>query len=420
MTNYQTEIQKLNNLLNGLEEKVNLEPAIGLGVHPPLWSGDIKDLEKFANELQEWLDEPKLKEVKDIIKEFQGICNDKRKFQFDANKGYYISLGKILPYGKNILYEIDNDIIKKRASQAILNEVFQQKGENELKAEINKIKEFWDLFNEKIINFDTKKDSFIENVKNEYSENVIKSLKNGFNNEEITNGYLKMEKARRSRESLKEIDSNVFLGEYEITKDIDSIWNVSEEIRRNLDHTNVNITGIAKGSLRKIFSELLNYIKNRNTALKEKNLSAVKKELEGISENLNKWSVKVNKFIDDDITQLGSWISAIESSKGDLQEIDQMTTEIQVLIQKFDSLKFDEIKQIKTKELYDTFEEYYLLKGKIDDFFRNLLSEDARKILENLTNLQKIKSEMDEKFWVSVEELCNVFPELRIKLDWNR
>ncbi len=361
-----------------------------------------------------------MKEVKDIIKEFQGICNDKRKFQFDANKGYYLSLGEILPYSKNILYEIDDDTIRKRASQAILNEVFQQKGETELKTEINKIKEFWDSFNEKIINFDTKKDSFIENVKNEYSENLIKSLKNGFNKEEITNGYLNMEKARRSRESLKEIDSNVFLGEYEINKDIDNIWNVGEEIRRNLDHTNVNIIGIAKGSQRKIFSELINYLKNRNTALKESNLSAVKKELEEISENLNKWSVKINKFIDDDITQLGSWISAIESSKGDLQKIDQMTTEIQVLIQKFDSLKFDEIKQIRTKELDDTFEEYYLLKGKIDDFFRNLLSEDARKILENLTNLQKIKNEMGEKFWVSVEELCNVFPELRIKLDWTR
>ena len=213
MTNYQTEVQNLDNLaseLKNLKERLEQEGPKS-GTHPPLWNGEIQDLKNFTTELREWLDDPKLKEVKDIIREFQGICDDKRKFQFDENKSYYISILDILRQGKEILGSISNNEIKKEAARVVLDQVFQQNKEGELKVEINKIKEYWYEFNEKIANFDTKNDTFIEEVKKDSIENLVKSLKTGFNRDGINNEHLKIEKAKNSRELLREIKSNAFL-----------------------------------------------------------------------------------------------------------------------------------------------------------------------------------------------------------------
>lgn len=419
MTNYQTKVQKLDDLaieLNSSKERLKREPPSKLGGHPPLWSGEIPELEEFADELGEWLDEPKLKEVKNIIREFQGLCSDEREFQFDSNKGYYISILDILTQGKDVLKKNDNDDIKKEGTRIILDHVFQQKKGEELKAEINKIEEFLDEFKEKMNNFDTKNDEFTEQVKDDIIKNLIKLLKTDFTKDEVSKGYLKIEKAKKSRELLKEIDSNAFLSEYEKNKDIDRIWNVSDAIRRKLDSTNVDIESLSEDTQRKIFSDLLSYIKNKGDALKEPNLTKVEEKLDNISKELKGWGEKVNGFIDDDITRLDSWFSAVESSKSGSEKI--QGAKIIALKQKFNALKFDNIKYIKSKELYDVFEEYYKLKKDVEDFFKDLLSEDARKILNNLSNLEKLRNEMDDTFWKATKELCDIFPQLKIKMEW--
>lgn len=421
MINYQTEVQKLGVLaskLNSLKERLKQEPTSELGGNPPLWSGEILELEEFANELGEWLDEPKLKEVKDIIKEFQGLCGDERKFQFDGNKGYYISLLNILTQGKDVLNKIDNDDIKKEGTRVILDHVFQHKKGEELKAEINKIKKFWDEFKEKIINFDTKNDEFTKQVKDDIIKNLIKLLKTDFSKDEVSNKYLKIEKAKNSRDRLKEIDSNAFLSEYNKNKDIDRIWEVSNKIRIKLDSANVDIVDIPEDTQRKIFSELLRYIKNRDDALKEPDLTKVEEKLDDISGKLKRWGENVNRFIDDDITGLNSWLSAVKSSKSDSEKIQEMTDKIIALKQKFNTLKFDNIKDVKTKELYEVFEEYYRLKRDVEDIFKDLLSEDARRILDNLSNLEKLRYEMGDTFWKATKELCDKFSQLKIKMEW--
>jgi len=421
MINYQTEVQKLGDLafeLNSLREKLKQEPTGELGSHPPLWSGEIQDLKNFAAELREWWDEPKLKEVKDIIREFQGICDDKRKFQFDENKSYYISILDILTKGKEFLDTINNEIIKKEVARIISDQVFQQNEEEELEVEITKIKEFWDEFNEKIANFDTENDVFIEEVKNERIKNLLKSLKTGFNNDEIRNVHLEIQKSKKSRKLLKEIDSNAFLSEYEKNKDIDGIWNISDEIRKKLDSTDIDIASVPEDTNRKIFSELLGYINSRDEALNEANLTMIRGKLDALFGKLKSWGNKVNIFIDDDIKQLNSWLTAIKNSRSNSERIQDMTVKITDLRQKFNSLRFDDVKEIRTNELYGTFEEYYKLKKDIEDFFEDLLSEDARRVLDNLSNLEKIREEMGGNFWKATKELCNVFPQLKVKMEW--
>jgi len=420
MINYEAEVQNLNNMasqLNDLKEKLKQE-ASKLSAHPPLWNGEIQDLKNFTTELKEWLDEPKLKEVKDIIREFQGICDDKRKFQFDENKSYYISILDVLCQGKEILSNIDNDDIKKEAARVILNQVFQQKKEEELKVEIKRIGEFLDEFNEKITNFDTENDDFIEEVKNECIKNLLESLKTGFNRDEIRNVHLEIDKAKKSRKLLKEIDSNAFLREYEKNKSIDRIWNIGNEIREKLGDTNVDIAGVPKDIKRKIFIELLGYINSRNEALNEANLIKINAKLDEVLKNLENWGNKVNRFIDDDIKQLDSWLAAVKNSRSYPERIQDMTAKITDLSQRFNSLRFDDVKEIRTEELYETFEEYYKLKKDIEDFFKDLLSEDARRVLDNLSNLEKIRVEMGDNFWNAAKELCNIFPQLKIKIEW--
>jgi hypothetical protein len=419
MINYGTEVQNLDSLaseLNDLKEKLKQETS-KLSSHPPLWNGEIQNLKNFTTELREWWDEPKLKEVKNIIREFRGICDDNRKFQFDENKSYYISILDILAKGKEILDAINNDIIKKEAARVILDQVFQQNEEEALEVEIKKIREFWDEFNKKIINFDTEDDIFIKEVKNECIE---KSLKTGFNNDEIRNVYQEIEKANNSRKLLKEIDSNVFLSEYEKSEDINGIWNISDEIRRKLDSTNIDIAGVPEDTKRKIFNELLGYINSRDEALNEANLTKVKGKLDDLFEKLKSWGNKVKRFTDDDIKQLDSWLTAIKNSRSNSERIQDKTFKITDLRQKFNSLRFENFKDIRTKEVYGIFEEYYKLKKDIEDFFKDLLSEDARRVLDNLSNLDKIREEIGDNFWKATEELCNAFPQLKIKMEWRK
>ena len=417
MINYQTEVQKLDNLASKLSdsrEKLKQE-STKLRGHPPLWSGEIQDLENFTTELREWLDKPKLKEARDIIREFQEISDDTRKFQFDENNSYPISILDILTKGKEILGNLGNDDIRKEAARVILNQV-SQRNEEELEVEIKKIREFGDEFNEKITNFDTERNTFIEEVKNECIKNLLKSLKTGFNSNEIKNVHI--EKAKKSRKLLKEIDPNTFLSEYEKNKDIDGIWNISNEIRKKLDSTNINTVSIPEDTKREIFNELLGYTNSKDEALNETNLTKIKGKLDDLFEKLKSWGNKVNRFIDDDIKQLDSWLTAIKNSGSIAKRIQDMTVKTTELRRKFNSLRFNDVKDVRLKELYDTFEEYYKLKKDIEDFFEDLLSEDAKRILNNLPNLEKIRYEMGNDFWEATKELCDAFPHLKIKIEW--
>ncbi len=420
MINYENEVQNLGSLasaLNGLKENLKQKTS-KLSGHPPLWNGEIQDLENFTTELREWLDEPKLKEVKDIIRELQGICDNNSRFQFGENKSYYILMLSILTKGKEILEVINDDIIKKEAAQVILNQVLQQNEVEESELEIKKIKEFWDEFNEKIINFDMENNIFIKRVKNECIKNLHKSLKTGFNSDEVSNVQQRIEKAKKSRKLLKEIDSNTFLSEYEKNKDIDGIWNISDEIRKKLDSINIDIAGVPEATNREIFSELLGYINSRDEALTESDLTKIKDKLNDLFGKLKNWGKKVSRFIDDDIAQLDSWLKATKNSGSNSERIQKISVKIADLRQKFNSLIFDDIKDIKSKDLYDIFEEYYKFKKEIEDFFKDLLSKDARIILDNLSNIEKIKGDMGDNFWESAKELCDTFPQLKIKIGW--
>lgn len=421
MINYGAEVRNLNDIasqLNGLREKLKQE-APKLSAHPPLWNGEIMDLKNFTTELREWLDEPKLKEVKDIIREFHGICPDNRKFQYGENKGYYISILSILTEGKEIVNAINSDIIKKEAARAILDQVFQQNEEGVLEVEIKKIREFWDEFSEKIINFDIGNDIFIKEVKNECIKNLHTSLKTNFNSYKIKNVYLEIEKAKKSRKLLKEIDSNAFLIEYSKNKDIDEIWNISDEIRKRLDSTNIEVADVLEDTKRKIFNELLGHMNNRDETLNEINLTKIKGKLGDLFGKLRSWSNKVNRFIDDDIKQLDSWLAAITNSRSNSEGNQDMAVKITDLRQKFNSLRFEEVKEIRTSELHGTFEEYYKLEKDIENFFKDLLSEDARRVLDNLSNLEKIRDKMGDNFWKATKELCDAFPQLKIRMEWS-
>ncbi len=253
-------------------------------------------------------------------------------------------------------------------------------------------------------------------MKNECIKNLLKSLKTGFNSNEIKNVHI--EKAKKSRKLLKEIDPNTFLSEYEKNKDIDGIWNISNEIRKKLDSTNINTVSIPEDTKREIFNELLGYTNSKDEALNETNLTKIKGKLDDLFEKLKSWGNKVNRFIDDDIKQLDSWLTAIKNSGSIAKRIQDMTVKTTELRRKFNSLRFNDVKDVRLKELYDTFEEYYKLKKDIEDFFEDLLSEDAKRILNNLPNLEKIRYEMGNDFWEATKELCDAFPHLKIKIEW--
>ena len=422
MINYQTETQKLDDLVKSLNilkgNVLERQENKMLEGHPPMWSTDISDLENFSKELQEWLDEPKLKEVKDIIIKLQGLCGDKRNFQFDDNKSYFISISDIVISGKNVLEDINYDDIKKEGVRALLDHVFQQNNEADLEIEVGDIEEFWQEFTDNIINFDTENDDFIEKVKSDSSQYLIESLKTGFNIDKISDEIQKIKKAKSSRELLKEVDSNVFLSEYNKLKDIDNIWNICDEIRKKIDTIDIDIVDIPEDTHRQIFIDLLNHIQSGKDALNESNLSKIKEKIDGTSKQLISWCEKTNGFIEDDVKRLDSWSHAIEITMNNQEKVLDINIKISELKRKFNSLRFDSINDLKSKELYDIFEEYYRITRDVEDFFKSLLSDEARKILDNLSKLDRIKDDLGDNFWTGIKELSDKFPQIKIKMDW--
>jgi len=132
------------------------------------------------------------------------------------------------------------------------------------------------------------------------------------------------------------------------------------------------------------------------------------------------WGEKVNRFIDMDITQLDTWFIAIGNYKNNSKRIQEITFKITELKRKFASLRFDDVKDSRTKELYDVFEEYYKLRRDVEDIFKDLLSDDAIAILNNLSNLEKLRREKGDTFWIAAKELCDAFSRLKIKLEWGK
>jgi len=66
----ENKVKEVENLKGRLSEFVrNLESMKGKS--PPRWSGDVKDLNKFVQELGEWFKSPKVKRTKDLIEELK-------------------------------------------------------------------------------------------------------------------------------------------------------------------------------------------------------------------------------------------------------------------------------------------------------------------------------------------------------------
>ena len=138
----------------------------------------------------------------------------------------------------------------------------------------------------------------------------------------------------------------------------------------------------------------------------------------GASKKLISWCEKTNGFIEDDVKRLDSWSHAIEITMNNQEKVLDINIKISELKRKFNSLRFDSINDLKSKELYDIFEEYYRITGDVEDFFKSLLSDEARKILDNLSKLDRIKDDLGDNFWPGIKELSDKFPQIKIKMDW--
>lgn len=50
------------------------------GQFPPLWSGDVRELGKFATDIEEWVKSPKVKHARELVETLRKQASDNRSF----------------------------------------------------------------------------------------------------------------------------------------------------------------------------------------------------------------------------------------------------------------------------------------------------------------------------------------------------
>lgn len=230
------EISNLLKVLEELNENIDLKPE----GHPPIWNEDISDIKKFIDDLKEWLDKPRLKEIKDIITELKKSIKDKRNFNIDDCSTYYLEIYDYIIRIKTIIIDTSSELQEKITS-LILNFIINQPIKEELDSLLENIEGMIEEINEKILGLDSKTSTFLKLIKGEIESEVIDSIDENFEELNLFINYnnLMFTKASKLLEVAPQISEEILINEYNKIKDIDEIWKKCNQIRSLLDQTEI-------------------------------------------------------------------------------------------------------------------------------------------------------------------------------------
>lgn len=423
MPEYEDELQEVDSLvcdLKSLKEKTKKIERSNIG-RPPTWSEDINDLKKFKEKYREWIEEPKLRKIKNIIEDFIDNVTYERdlsKFNINNNSDYYISVLEDLNYAKDVIEQIEHNVIEDEAIKNVLNMLYSTKPKEELNNEIENIENYWDTYCEKISSF-SHETPFEKIVKENQVESIIESIRQqGFKEKMINNAYKKINKAKNTLETLPEVDQKAFQNEYENkNKDIESIWDKTESIRESLNELKLKLEWVPESPKYKLFKELKNFNSEKNASLNKPNLTEINDNLDNIIEGIEKWEKKVKHFIDEDITQINFWLKTIGNKSSEINEENEFSQEkLDKLQDEFKNFEDKKIKDINLQELYKTFKEYYKIRNQIEEILEDMLSEPAGKIFKSPSDANKLKEELGDDFWDGLKEVTAYFPNVRIEI----
>lgn len=351
------------------------------GKFPPRWSGDVKELNKFITDLGEWIKSPKVKRTKELINILKKYANDERSFK-GLEEDYLINVLGPLENVVALLSEIENKLLKANASMKILNKIQE---EEDFKDLTQNIRDYWQSFKE----FEKKvtQNEFLEGVKKDMLTPLTEPV--DFSLERITEAESILEKAFNAFKLSSDsgVSIQAFIKTYEASKSVDKVWEEADSIRRVLGNANFEIDG----KLEKPFGEMSSILSRRNRCIKEKNLTEINACLKEIERKIEGWKKEIMKKFENEYHKTKA-LTKFAKIEGGLEE----------LLEEFKK-KIEESSNVN--DIYGPYQKLQEIKSKSTKKLEGQFSENERKIIENLENVDELVKSMGEDFWVALKTL---------------
>ena len=410
------EINKLLTNLKELNEKINLES----GSRPPIWNENVSDISQYIENLIEWIDRPKLTEIKKIIYDLKKISKDIRDFNIDNFSSYYLNIYDNIIEVKNIINKI-NPKIKEKITLLILDTIIRQIDKSTLNEYILSIENVINKINTEIFGLDDGENKFLNLVKEEIKNDIINSISEDFE-ELISLISIKKQTFLKASNLLKlapRLTEQVLINEYNKTKDIDNLWNKCDNLRTLIDQIKIINLHDLKESRNEIIKKIEDLLNEKEEVFNLNDLSDIIEKLEHLKNKLQEKMNELKNLFNEITLKLHLWSKALNNPK--FNSGHDKLERCNNLIERIDNLKvdiIDNLNEIDFKELINNLDEYNKFKVEIEDFFKKNISENAKIILENLNNLDIIKRELGKDFYISIKEITEIFENLKIKLEW--
>jgi hypothetical protein len=349
--------------------------------YPPLWSGRINELSKFTADLEEWVKSPKVKRVRDLIEELKKQARDNRSFK-GLSEDYLINIITNLENGIALLSEIENDSLKAKAAKKILDKL---QDEVDIGSLISTIQNYWNSFREFIVI--KVQDGFSKAVKRDLLASL--SEPEDFSTDQIIEAKGVLEKASKAVQLLtgSGIGIKAYIGTYKNLKSVDHVWQYADDIRELLIATNFQITG----EIGEPFGEITNILAQRAKSIGNENLIKICEGLKEVRENVESWKRRVSANFEEEHRKAQALVGFAKLENG-----------LQGLFEEF----MEKVEQsFNVNEIYQIYQKLQEIKHEAIAALEGKVSENERKIIENMDKVDELAEEMGSDFWGALKSL---------------
>jgi hypothetical protein len=349
--------------------------------YPPLWSGRVKDLSKFTADLEEWLKSPKVKRARDLIEELKKEARDNRSFK-GLSEDYLMDVMTNLEDGTALLSQIENDSLRAKAAKRILDTLQDQVDIGGL---VSTIQNYFNSFREFVAT--EVQDGFSKAVKRDLLASL--SEPEHFSTDQVVEAKGVLEKASKAVQLLSGsgIGIKAYIGAYKNLKSVDSVWEYADRIRELLIATNFRFAP----QVGEPFREIIGILDQRAKSIANEDLIEIWKGLEEVRTNVEKWKSRVRASFEQEHGKAQALAGFAKLENGLQGLLEEFTEKLE------HSLSIEEICQIYQRLQEIKRNAMAALEGKV--------SENERRIIENMDRADELAEEMGNDFWRALKSL---------------
>lgn len=346
---------------------------------PPLWSGDVKELTKFVSELEKWIRNPQVKRARDLIEDLKKIVKDTRSFT-GLGEDYLLKILDTLEEASLLTFKIENASLKASVAKKILNEIQEEK---DIKNLLQTINNYWVEFKK----FEEMKaeNEFLISVKEDLMDFLTKTEDFSLDKINIANNMFDKAKTAVKLLSGSGISISAYKETYKNLNSIDKVMEVADNIRKLLA-----MFIQCKGEIDEPFKEVLNLMSKRIQCISKNSLEEIHEALKENNNEINQWKGNVKRILEEE----GRKVKVLAEFAELNNNIDEILAKI---INNLESLNID--------NAYSNYQRLLEIKNNAIKKLEGKISEDERKIIENIQEANKLVDEMGDNFWEAIKSL---------------